>query len=155
MPRRSPPKTTAARATPESSPGRRQRAPPRSPPPAPRAADSCSDETSFLELEEDLAAEAVPERQVDERQRRHQERERQRCDRQDEKQDRGDAQEDSTQSLREVVGFRPVLDRSRLDDAGRLQDLEVELLEQRQLRHEGAEQQHDAEKRDQREKSRR
>ena len=47
--------------------------------------------------------------------------------------------------------FGSVLHRSWLDDAARLEDLEVKLLEQRELRREGAEQQHDREQRDQNE----
>ena len=43
----------------------------------------------------------------------------------------------------------PVLHRPRLDDAARLQDLEVDLLEQRELRREGAQQEHHREQRDQ------
>ncbi len=45
----------------------------------------------------------------------------------------------------------PILYGTRLDDAARLEDLEVELLEKRQLRREGAEQQHHREQRDQKE----
>ena len=43
----------------------------------------------------------------------------------------------------------PVLHGSRLDDAGRLEDPEVELLEQRELRRERAQQEHDREQRNQ------
>src|ERR1700752_34987 len=102
MVRRSPQSTTAARATPEKTPGRPRRARQRPPPPAPRAADSRSDQPPLFELEEDLAAEAVAERQVDERQRCDQKSQRDGCDRRDEKQDRRDAEEDAAQPLREV-----------------------------------------------------
>ena len=45
-----------------------------------------------------------------------------------------------------------VLHRPRLDDAARLEDLEVELFEERVLRRKGAEQKNDREQWDQREK---
>src|SRR5690242_1800248 len=111
MVRRSPQPTTAARATPEMPPGPRRRARLRPPPPAPRAADSCPDQTSLFELEEDLAAKAVAKRQVDECQRGDQEGQRNGSDRRDEKQRRRDPEKHAAQPLREVVRLRPVLDR--------------------------------------------
>src|SRR5216684_5266631 len=45
--------------------------------------------------------------------------------------------------------LRPVLYRPWLDDAARLQDLEIKLLEERQWRGEGADEEHDREQRNQ------
>src|SRR5437016_1837843 len=88
----------------------------------PRVAHSCScpKDSSALELKEDLAADAVAESQVDERQHRDQKRERQSDYRHGKQEERRDREEDAAQSLSEVVGLWPVPDRSRLDDAARL-----------------------------------
>src|SRR5439155_3403397 len=128
----------AVRASNGSAPGWRQRARRCPPPPPPRAVDSRPNESPLAELVIDLAAEAVTEREVDESEHRHQQRDRKAKNwkdraigRSDQVQQRcGQGQEDAAQPLREVVRLRTVLDRTRLDDSARLQDLEVELLEQ-------------------------
>src|SRR6516225_4677377 len=120
MVRRPPQPSIAALAIHEQSPGPRWRARPPPPAPAPRAVESRSNQTSLLELEEDLATQAVSEREVDESQHCYQKRDRNREDGETEKQDRGDSEEDTPEPLREVVRLGPVLNRPGLDDPGRL-----------------------------------
>src|SRR5580765_4663623 len=125
----------------DRAPGRRRRAPQRPPPPAPRVANSSRSEKSpALELEEDLAAQAVTEGQVDERQNGDQNGQGKPGARHRDEEDRRDAEKHPAQALSKVVRLRPVLHRLRLDDAARLENLEVELLEQSQPRHERSEQ---------------
>src|SRR6266699_1931371 len=144
--RRSAPR--AARESNGSARGRRQRAQRCPPPPPPRAVDSRPYESSLAKLVVDLAPEAVTEREVDESEHRDEQRQGESRDLERQEQDARNGEEDPAEALSEVVRLRTVLNRARLDDAARLQDLEVELLEQRELRNERAQQQHDCEQRD-------
>src|SRR5258708_441869 len=64
--RTSRPPTAPEYAGTDTSPGRRRRARRAPPPPSPRVASSCPDQASSFQLEEDLAAQAVAECEVDE-----------------------------------------------------------------------------------------
>src|SRR5256712_13765207 len=112
------------------APGRRARAALCPPPAEPRAVHSCSDRAPLAKLEVDLASEAVAERQVDEREHRDEERERQPRNSQRDQKHRRNRQEDAAEALGEVVWLGAILHRPRLDDAARLEDLEIDLLEQ-------------------------
>src|SRR5216684_2113084 len=109
-----------------------------------------ANQSPLAKLEVDLTSKAIAERQVDEGEYRNEKGVSQ-TDHRNRQQEHGrDHEENAAQSLREVVRLRTILNRTRLDDAARLQDLEVDLLEQRQLRGESAHQQHHCKQRDQR-----
>src|SRR5450759_4807316 len=129
------------------------------PPPAPIAARSCADQTALAELVVDLTAQAVPERQVDEREHSDQERNREsrhqegawtkitRQKRWSEYRERRDGEKDSAEALGEVVRLRPILHGSGFDNPAWFQNREVQLFEERKPRRESAHEQDDGKQR--------
>src|SRR5439155_15978010 len=104
-----------------------------------------------LELIEDLAAEAVAERHVDERENSYQQGKRESDHRYRDQKDRRNRKHNAAHALGKVVRLGSVLHRPRLDHAARLEDLEVEQFEERVWRRNGADQKNDREQWDQRE----